>query len=215
MKINAGLAYPWLEPSSAKSEAKYRVTADGQVRVEHVIDRRVRALLTTGKHPELVDMVAGVKKAHGDPPSGVFYINEWRHVLVKAGGGTWYAGAYPTILEFDLDGTVLSARAPAGLEPGSRWTGPQVGILYKIAASGDDIYCERKMSPHLVRREFLSDYVSNAADFVRDLSRFRRTGGRLYINEAREMFTPSDHSPGEFVYLGSAPIHSWFPEPRP
>ncbi len=69
------------------------------------------------------------------------------------------------------------------------------------------------VSARTERQEFLSDYVDDSKTFVRSLSRFRPQGGRLYINEAREIFSPSRD--GGFVYLGYAPTHSWFPEPRP
>ena len=214
MAANSGLPYPWLEPSSVKSEGKYRCTSDGRVKIIHMVGRRERALLTTDQHPDLVAMIGEVKRAHGDEPSGIFYINEWRHVLVKAGGGTWYAGSYDPILEFDLDGTVISTRAQPGLNPGDRWTGPQVGIRYALAANGQDIYCRHMISKSVERQEYLSDYVKDASSFVRTFSKYRTSGGRLYINEAREMFSPSGEA-GHFVYLGFAPVHLWFPEPRP
>src|SRR4051812_36466770 len=147
LAARGGSKYPWLEPSSVKTDGKYRVTADGQVRLIHTIDRVERALLTTDRHPELVAMVGEVKKAHGEPPSGVFYINEWRHVLVKAAGETWFAGRYESLLQFDLDGETISARAPEGLQPGDSWSGPRVGVRYTLASSGDDVYCRRRITP--------------------------------------------------------------------
>lgn len=208
-----GLPYPWIEPSVVNREAKYRVTADGAVRLVYVVGQRERALLTTDSHPELVGMVQRVKTAHGEQPSGVFYINEWRHVLVKAAQCTWYAGVYDRLLEFDLDGTTISARASQDLKPGDPWPGPRVGIRYTLTASGNDIYCRRTISKRTERQEFLSDYVSDAESFVRTLAKHRPTGGRIYINEAREIFSPS--SDGKFIYLGFAPTHLWFPEPHP
>ncbi|WP_156374211.1 hypothetical protein [Cellulomonas sp. Leaf334] len=214
MTSSPGRPYPWLEPSSVKGEGKYRVTADGQVKVLHISGRNEMSLLASDPHAELVAMVGGVKRAHGEQPSGIFYINEWGHVLVKAAGATWYAGQYRTILEFDLGGGVLSARAPQGLPPGERWPGPQVGIRYTIAATGDDVYCKRRIDVRTERQERLSDYIADSPSFVRELARHRPTGGRLYINEAREMFSPLDGE-GSFVYLGRAPIDRWFPEPQP
>lgn len=210
---DGGLPYPWIEPSVVNREAKYRVTVDGAIRLVYVLGQRERALLTTDAHPELVSMVQRIKTAHGEQPSGVFYINEWRHVLVKAGHGTWYAGVYDPMLRFDLDGETISARAPKSLAPGAVWPGPRVGVRYTLAASGNDIYCRRMISKRTERQEFLSDYVSDAESFVRALSSHRPTGGRIYINEAREIFSPA--SDGNCIYLGFAPTHLWFPEPRP
>jgi hypothetical protein len=202
--------YPWLEPSSVKSDGKYRVTADGQIRLIFTLNREERALLTTDKHEDLVSRVAAVKKRHGDQPSGVFYINEWRHVLVKAGGGTWYAGRYEPLLEFDFDGQDISARAPAQLEPGDRWDGPRVGIKYTMTADGDDIYCKRMVRPQVERTERLSAYLGGSDQIVRSWSRHKPRGGGVYINEARELFAPVNEG---WIYLGRAGAHEWFPEP--
>lgn len=206
-----GARYPWLEPSSVKTDGKYRVTADAHVRLIYSIDREERALLTTDKHPELVQWVGDVKRAHGEQPSGVFYINEWRHVLVKAGGHTWYAGQYDPLLEFDLDGQVVSARSPIDLEPGDRWDGPRVGIKYTLAAAGDDIYCRRMVTSQRERTERLMSHVPSAATAIRRWARHKPRGGAIYINEARELFAPIDDG---WIYLGSAGSHEWFPEPR-
>lgn len=206
-----GSKYPWLEPSSVKTDGKYRVTADGQVRLIHTIDRVERALLTTDRHPTLVAMVAEVKKAHGEPPSGVFYINEWRHVLVKADGQTWFAGRYDDLLEFDLDGEKISARAPEGLAPGQPWPGPRVGVRYTLSATGDDVYCTRRITPQRERREKLSAYLDSATEEVRRWSSRKPGGGVVYINEARELFAPCDSA---WRYLGPIRAHQWFPEPQ-
>lgn len=213
MSNRSPYTYPWLEPSAINEEAKYRVTADGAIRLIYPIDRRERELLTTDAHPELVEMVRSMKATHGEAPSGVFYINEWRHVLVKAGGGTWFAGRYDRQLEFDLDGQTISAVAPSHLEPGDLWPGPRVGVRYTLAASGDDVYCRRLVRPGRERDEYLTDYVPAARQLVREWARIRPGGGRLYINEAREVFTPGSEA-GSFLYVGRAPLDRWFPEPR-
>lgn len=206
------LPYPWLEPSVISKTAKYRVTADGAIRLIFPVNRRERELLTTDEHPQLVSMVAAAKTAHGEPPSGVFYLNEWRHLLVKAAGSTWYAGRYAPQLEFDLDGGVVSTVAPHGLEPGEPWKGPHVGVRYTLTASGDDVYCRRRITSTRERDEYLCDYAPKAVALVRGWARIRPGGGRLYINEARELFTPASE-PGAFTYLGRVPLDGWFPEP--
>lgn len=205
-----GTRYAWLEPSSVKSDGKYRVTADGQIRLVYTLNREERALLTTSAHDALVTMVGAVNRAHGDQPSGVFYINEWRHVLVKAGGGTWFAGRYDPLLEFDLDGQVVSARPPSDLEPGDSWNGPRVGIRYTLTASGDDVYCRRMVRPQVERTERLSAFNDDAATVVRRWSKHKPGGGVIYVNEARELFAPHDAG---WRYLGRAAHHEWFPEP--
>ena len=205
-----GARYTWLEPSSVKTDGKYRVTADGQIRLVYTLDRQERALLTTKEHPGLVAMVQKVKRAHGDQPSGIFYINEWRHVLVKAGGGTWFAGRYEPLLQFDFDGRPISAVAPKEIEPGDPWDGPRVGIKYTLSAAGDDLYCKRMVRPQVERKETLSDHIDGAAHVVRRWSKHKSGGGGVYINEAREIFAPRA---GGWTYLGRAAMHEWFPEP--
>ena len=126
-------------PSNVSKDAKYTVTASGEVRLTYRIDARTKELLTTGEHPQLVEMVNAVKSNMGRQSGGVFYINEWRHVLVKAGGGTWFAGTYEPDLKFDLDGGTVSGRASSSLSPGDPWTGVRVGIKYTLNAAGDDV----------------------------------------------------------------------------
>jgi hypothetical protein len=212
MLPEGGLAYSWVEPSNVNREGKYRVTSGGEVRLIHILGQREYALLTTDEHPELVSVVRRVKAAHREQPSGVFYINEWRHLLVKAAGGTWYAGSYHRPLEFDLEGSMISAKAPAGLTPGDKWPGPRIGTRYALSASGDDVYCRRKIDARTERTEHLSDYVDDASAFARKMSKHKPGGGRIYINEAREIFAPSANN--SFIYLGYAAVHQWFPEPQ-
>lgn len=202
-----------MEPTSVNRDCKYRVTSAGEIRLIHVVGQREHALLTTQEHPELVAMVRKVKAAHREQPSGVFYINEWRHVLVKAAAGTWYAGIYDRLLEFDLDGAIISPKAPPGLVPGEIWPGPRVGTRYTLAASCDDIYCKWAIDRRTERVEHLSDYIDDASSVARRLSQYKPGGGRIHINEAREIFAPS--ASGSLIYLGYAAIHQWFPEPHP
>jgi hypothetical protein len=211
---SGGVRYSWVEPTSVRSDGKYRVTADGEIRLVYQMGARERALLTTNRHASLVEMVGDVKRAHGDQPSGVFYINEWRHVLVKAGGETWFAGRHETPLEFDLDGGVISAAAPSSLKPGDSWPGPRVGIKYTLSAAGDDIHCKRMVRAQVERKEHLSDFLDDCSSVVREWSRFKPRGGGVYINEARELFAPDSDNAAEFTYLGRATIDRWFPEPR-
>jgi hypothetical protein len=210
--------YPGNIPSNVGKDAKYSVvhgTSGMEVRLIYRIDRTERALLTTAKHPELVEMVNAVKVSTTQSPGGAFYINEFGHVLVPAASdGCVYAGSYSRYLEFDHGGEVLSPRPPAGLVPGKEWPGPHVGILYKITADGRDIRYEVRTS--VSEKRYLLSAVAGpgaAAALAQRLSKYKGSGGgRIYINEAREFFAPVGEGP-RYIYLGSLANDAWFPKP--
>jgi hypothetical protein len=183
-----------------------------EVRLIYRISAGERVLLTTDRHDALVDMVNDVKIAVNGVPGGVFYINEYRDVLVKADRECYYAGNYPHDLEFDFDGTTIGPRAPAGLEPGDEWLGPHVGIRYVLTADGSDI----KYTKVVGNRELtvrLSEHVGQeaASQLARRFREFKGPGGgRIYINEALELFSPLGE---EYIYLGSLDEDAWFDPP--
>jgi len=209
--------YPGLVPSNVSKDAKYSVVhgPDGMhVRLTYEIDRRERALLTTGEHPELVEMVNAVKEEFQGTPGGAFYINEYWDVIVPTTSGPFFAGCYEIPLRFDLDGEVISSEAPAGLRPGDLWPGPHVGIAYVLAAGGNDIYFKLKNGQRELK-ESLSDHegADSAAALARRLAAVKGSdGGRIYINECGEFFAPVGGS-GEFRYLGPLDEDVWFTAP--
>jgi hypothetical protein len=205
-------------PSNVSRDAKYSVVHgpdEMRVRLEFQIDRRVRALLTTDAHPELVEKVNKVKTAHGGAPGGAFYINEFFHVVVPTVDGSYYyGGTYDAPLEFDYEGQIVSPIAPPGLAVGDEWTGPHVGVAYVLTASSDDIYY-RRTDGNLVRKYHLSDEVgAEAANaLAKRLAVVKGTnGGRIYINECGEFFAPVQ-SAGAFLYLGHLGEDAWFGAP--
>jgi len=105
---------------------------------------------------------------------------QYSHVLVKAAGGTWYAGTYTEQLGFEFEKQVFGPRAPKGTKQGDIWTGPHVGILYRLTADERDIYYKRTVRPGVERKELLSDHAD--ATIVTDIARrMKQQGGRLYI----------------------------------
>ncbi len=64
------------------------------------------------------------------------------------------------------------------------------------------------------KKERLSSYAD--ASVVSRLARpIKQQGGRLYINEARALFTPVAASSGlTYVYLGTVAAQDWFPAPE-
>jgi hypothetical protein len=209
--------YPGLVPSNVNKDAKYSVvTGDGgwEVRLTYRISSRERALLTTADHGPLVEMVNTVKEEINGQPGGAFYINEFKHVLVPAGDEYWLAGFYDPLLEFDFDGPTISPVAPDDLEPGDAWLGPHVGIPYTLMAGGNDIKC--KVKTGRIEKEYrLSDYgKAAAAELARRLAQVKgSSGGRIYINECSEFFSPPPDGGVEHLYLGPLDEDIWFPPP--
>jgi hypothetical protein len=212
------MIYPGLAPSNVSKDAKYsiRTGENGmEVQLTYRVSDRERALLSTDRHEPLVDMVNAVKTDITGQPGGAFYINEFKDVLVPADGECYFAGIYDPALEFDFDGPIVSPRAPDDLEPGDPWLGPHVGIHYTLAAGGNDIKWFKKTG-RISREERLSDHVGEAvaADLSRRLARTKGSeGGRIYINECCEFFSPPSGGGSEYLYLGSLDEDVWFPPP--
>jgi hypothetical protein len=212
------LIYPGLAPSNVNKDAKYsiRTGANGmEVQLTYRVSDRERALLSTDRHEPLVNMVNAVKTDVNGQAGGAFYINEFKDVLVPAGGECYFAGIYDSPLEFDFDGPIISPRAPGDLEPGDPWLGPHVGVRYTLTAGGHDIRGEKKTGK-ITREEPLSDYVGEAAaaELAHRLARTKGSqGGRVYLNECCEFFSPPSGGGSEYLYLGSLGEDLWFPPP--
>jgi len=215
-------------PKVVNKDAKYSVVHDKGDMVVRLIYRfgfREEALLTTEDHPDLVTMVNEVKTELGDSRGGVFYINEFGHVLVPNPSQVWmghtvegfYAGSYHHHLEFRFNGMILGPQPPEDLAVGSEWRGPHTGVPYVISADGRDIYFKRLTGPDTQRKYVLSDAIGPdpARRLVRRLARFKGpSGGRIYINEARHFFAPvSEGQNLKYMYMGDLGTDAWFPEP--
>lgn len=215
------LAYPGNIPSNVNKDAKYSVVFGPEDRMEIRLTYRISAqekeLLTTDRHDALVDMVNRVKTETTGQPGGAFYINEYRDVLVPTPQGCLYAGNYARLLEFEFEGQVLGPRAPHGLRPGTAWPGPHVGVLYVLTADGCDLKYEAVVSATRRRTEFLSSHVGvpAAKRLAARLTQHKgQGGGRVYINEAGEFFSPVQRGgQTEYIYLGSLDEDPWFHAP--
>lgn len=200
-------------------DAKYTVKLDGTIQLKFSVGPNERALLTTDAHPELVALVNEAKKAGGSgSDGGSFVINEYRHVLVPVHGmGTLFAGKYTRDLEFDFDGVLITPVAPSNIRLGEVWPGPHVGIKYTVAAGCSDIRYEKEtMSGNAcVQRDVLLSSFHGMDAITQLLTTIRKVkpdGGRMYINEARELFAPQD---GVCTYIGHLGKQPWFPGPDP
>lgn len=215
------LLYPGHVPATVAKDAKYSVVHGKgdrmQVRLVFRLSHTERELLTTDQHDALVKLVNEVKEEHVGVSGGAFYINEHGDVLVPADGEYYFAGTYTDLLEFEFDDEVVSPVAPPGLEPGDPWPGPHVGIPYVLTAGATDIRCEVKLSPTRIFRDHLSSHVGRpaAGRLAKRLSRVKgNSGGKIYINEAREFFAPiPDGYQVDHVYLGPLGDDGWFPAP--
>jgi len=220
--------FPGNCPRLAPKDAKYSIRWDGGEQVVSLIfriGRTERVYLATSKHRKLVKMVNAVKEEYSEATGGVFYINEWRQVIVPVTGEIdyYYAGEYDGGLEFDCDGRTLSGRPNdldgKPLKPGDEWQGPHPGILYKLRAGGRDISYELRITPNRTREICLADAVGRkaAAEMARKIRAQRDDrGGRFYVNEWRAMFTPVSEEGGlRYVYIGQLEDSDpWFPKPE-
>jgi len=208
-------------PQRIGKEAKYSVTADAKVKLLYGETDRVRWMLSTEDHPDLVKMVNAVKEKLNGQAGGAFYINEYHHVLVPdgSGGPCFFAGEYSHLLTFREEGLFVSPEAPSDLKSGDRWPGPRVGIKYVLPAGDEDVRYE-KVSHGGRRREtvLLSDFVgfSSAERTARMIRGVKgRGGGPFFVNECREMFAPiGGDGAYQYLYVGRVDEDAWFPEPQ-
>jgi hypothetical protein len=215
--------YPGLSPSNVNKDAKYSVISSREggwkVRLIYRSDEGEKSLLTIRRHRKLVAMVNNVKEELKGRLGGIFYINEFGHVLVPhPNGGCVYADTYHKPLKFDFNGQEIGPVPPAGLAPGDRWPGPHVGVPYQLIAGGTDMRC-MVTSSQGTHKLHLSEAVG--LDAARLLARRLATvkehrGGRTYINEAGHFFAPINGVEGQvsYVYLGPLGDDAWFPAPR-
>ncbi len=222
--------YTWNLPKNVSRDAKYAVRRNkGKMEVGLLFrtDFGEAWTLSTGEHPQLVQMVNQVKTAATGTPAGAFYINEYRQVIVPAADGSdvyYYAGEYDQDLEFLFEGNVISGRAVRGdgtpLKSGDTWEGVHPGIPYVLKAGGKDISFKHPVRPNVTREELLSRHTSPAdalalAARIRSVKGFE--GGRFYVNERRHVFAPLGGEGGlNYVYIGDlAPTDPWYPKWQP
>jgi hypothetical protein len=213
------LIYPWLTPSNVSKDAKYSVRngRNGwEVQLLFVLNSRERTLLATDGHEELIEMVNAIKEAKSGSAGGAFYINEFGDVLVPTTtDGCFFAGVYEGLLEFEFDGEIVSAEAPAGLSPGDEWPGPHMGVRYTLSAGGQDIKCEVQ-DGRISREHRLSDTAGEggASLLAKRLASVKGSnGGRIYINERGNFFSPPRDGGTEHIFLGGIDEDQWFPAP--
>ena len=212
--------YRGLCPSNVAQDAKYSMSVAGEVRLSYRIDARTRDLLTTDAHPTLAKMVNAAKEQVNGRPGGVFYINEFSNVVVpgKASGTCLHAGHYDGLLEFQLDGAVISPRAPAHLRAGDEWPGPHAGVAYLLCAGGDDIRYELRQGNRITEVRLSDEDQAGDKAAKKTAARVSAVkgsmGGKFYINEQCEMFAPvQSNGSWIFLYIGHLEDSGWFSPP--
>jgi len=216
------LAYDGNCSANVSKEARYSIkTENGNYVVGLVYSSKSgeRWYPATDAHDELVDMVNQVKVAKKGLPGGAFYINEFNQVLVPTDTKKPYylAGEYTESLEFEFEGQSLSGDAKDlngnHLSPGDEWVGPHPGIPYRLAAGATDIYYIVKPRPNVKQKVMLSEYQdgSTLRKMCQMIAPYKGSrGGRFYINEFRQIFSPIE---GGYIYIGKLEdLEDWFPK---
>ena len=232
--------YRGVWPQNVSRLAKYNVRfveKDWRVTVWCDMGDGLRYFAVDGDRQDLAQQVNAVKQSVQDQPGGIFYINEYRHVIVpvsRVGTSAYYcAGTLQGELCFAFEGSNLTSRpvTPAGLplNPGDSWIGPRPGIPYVLAAGASDIYYETpaltdadppELRPGLIRKVQLTKVLNNrdlVSRAVKAIATVRgHAGGRFYVNEHGAIFSPIDKGDGNginYVYCGTIDRSAWFPEP--
>lgn len=211
-------------PRNVSKDAKYSVRsgkASPLVGLTFCTNDDERWYMTNERHPELVAMVNAVKTAHGNPPNGSFYINEYKQVIVPvADSDTYYlAGTYDKPLRFEFEGKTLSGEpvdlTGNPLSPGNEWVGPHPGVPYILAAGGNDVYYRSSPRPNVKKDVKLSKLVGaeaakEVAAQIRSVKGF--AGGRFYVNECCSIFAPvKEGLDWRYLFIGTLDLSLWFP----
>src|SRR5690554_5623978 len=216
-------------PSNVNKDAKYSVKHEAGNYVVGIYYKTNDGEIwypISEDHSELVEMVNEVKIHFTGSPGGAFYINEYRQVLVPCAGeeGDYYlAGEYTNDLVFEFEGKTISGDAVDldgnPIQPGDPWQGPHPGIPYIFSAGGKDIYYRYNPRPRVEEEVRLSKILGTekAAKVARWVAEVKgRAGGRFYVNEFQQVFTPQNGDFGvDYIYVGKIEnMDNWFPKPH-
>jgi len=228
-------------PQNISKTAKYAVRIDDgkwKITVSYDLGDGLIFLAVEGGNTDIAERVNSIKKSLVGQEGGVFYINEYRHLIVPVskGGSSYYyfGGTVHCDFQFDFEGKKLSSKPQnfdgSPLVPGDQWVGPRPAIPYILAAGGRDIYFESPAltdtTPpevrHGVRRKVqLSKVLKDRSLLTKALQPIYKVkgelGGRFYVNEHLAIFTPIDKGEGNgltYIYCGQVDLNAWFPEPK-
>ena len=227
-------------PQNVSKTAKYAVRiVDGKwkVTVSYDLGEGLMFLAVESGDTDIAERVNQVKRAIEGQEGGVFYINEYQHLIVpvaRGGSSHYYSGGKVDCeFHFEFEGKHLTSK-PVNLDgsllaPGDEWVGPRPAVPYVLAAGGKDIYFESpaltdtnppEIRQGVTRKVQLSKILRDKAlvtKILRPIWDVRgHQGGRFYVNEHRAIFTPVDKGDGNglnYVYCGQVDLAAWFPEP--
>lgn len=241
--MSAPTLYRGLWPQNVSRLAKYRVSFESgvwKVSVQYDAGDGLRYLAVENNQRDIVDRINAIKTSLRSTPGGVFYVNEFRHVLVPVAGTAetsnslyYTAGRLEQDFAFQFEGKPLTSRPVDAqgqpLKAGDKWIGPRPGIPYVLKAGGADIYYETpaltdqdppEVRPNLTRRVELSKFLRDKPTLTRAVQPVAAVrgyqGGRFYVNEHGAMFTPVSGSDGnglDYIYCGQINREAWFKEP--
>lgn len=227
-------------PQNVNKTAKYAVKiVDGnwKVTVRYDLGEGLIFLAVESADTEIADRVNQIKRAVDGQEGGVFYINEYQHLIVpvaRDGSSHYYGGGKVSpYFVFEFEGKQLTSKPVdlngTPLNPGDTWIGPRPGIPYVLAAGGKDIYFDTpaltQSNPPSVRQGVtrkvqLSKAINDASAVTRAVRPIwdvrGHQGGRFYVNEHKAIFTPVDIGDGNglnYIYCGQVESDNWFPEP--
>lgn len=228
-------------PQNISKTAKYGVRiVDGKwkITVSYDLGEGLMFLAVESGDTDIAERVNNIKKALVGQEGGVFYINEYRHLIVpvpKDGSSHYYfGGTVDCDFQFDFEGKKLTSKPQnldgSPLASGDPWVGPRPAIPYVLAAGGKDIYFESpaltNTTPAEVRHgvtrkvqlsKVLKDRSLLASALQPICSVKGQQGGRFYVNEHLAIFTPIDKGDGNgltYTYCGQVDPNAWFPEPK-
>jgi hypothetical protein len=228
-------------PQNISKTAKYAVRiVDGKwkITVSYDLGEGLMLLAVESRDNDIAERVNNIKRALVGQEGGVFYINEYRHLIVsvpKDGTSHYYfGGTVDCDFQFEFERKKITPKPQkldgSPLAPGDPWVGPRPAIPYVLAAGGKDIYFETpaltntipaKVRQGVTRKVQLSKVLKDRSLLASALSpicSFKgQQGGRFYVNEHLAIFTPIDKGEGNgltYTYCGQVDLIAWFPEPK-
>ena len=233
--------YQGMWPRNTSKTAKYSVRQiDGEWKVTVLYDlgAGMRYLAVENADTSIPDRVNFIKNKLGQKDGGVFYINEYQHLIVpikQMDTSYYYFGGILSDIdfEFEFEGDTLTSRPVDSngnqLKIGQDWIGPRPGIPYVLNADTSDIYYKRpavsiekpiEVINGVTQKVLLSKVSTDENAMEENLKNIRNRkgikGGRFYVNEHLAIFAPKIHDTEDglnYIYCGQIDMKGWFPEP--